>query len=351
MRQVHLHYFSGTGNTEFVVGKLSRVFQKMKVKTVVSNMEQGVASGFSREALHLFLFPVLGFSAPDIALKYIRSLPVLKDARAAILFTGAGYAGYAHVQAERELKGRGIRMCSHFLLECPINWTQMVNPMPPGKAKILLEKAEKQLPLLAKRILAEEAVKADTGDFKGFLSMLVSFAFSKLGRFVLGTSFVSDKRCNACGLCVRSCPSRNISFKKIFSRELYWGWKCLGCNRCINVCPRSAIQVSWLILALHSLFQVAVVIGLVKFFLLADPGLGLLAGRFAIAVNIFGFISALALAILFEVSAFNGIIFFLHQIPAIRSLSALSWTRGFRRYVAPGFKPALSALRPSQGKR
>lgn len=351
MKKVHIHYFTGTGNTKFVVDELSKAFRKLKWKPVISNMEQTIEPEFAKDALHLFLFPVLGFSVPDTAVKYIRSLPMLENAHAAIVFTAGGYAGYAHVQAEKELVRKGFTVRFNSLLECPDNWTQMTNPMPLEKAKPLLKEVERQIPSLAKKILSSEHSKPELRNLKGFLSFLVNLGFSKLGRFMLGMAFVADQRCNACGLCVRTCPSKNISFKKIFSKRLYWGWNCVGCNRCINTCPKEAIQASWLILALHGSFQIMVVIELVKFFFLANPGMGFLVGTFALSLNILGFVFALAVVIVFELTVFNGIVFFLHQIPAIRSLSAFSWTRSFRRYVAPGFKPALSALRPSQGKR
>ena len=56
---------------------------------------------------------------------------------------------------------------------------------------------------------------------------------------------VNAKKCNACGLCTRLCPTQNITQDK--NERPVWGRNCLLCLTCELKCPKDAITspVSW----------------------------------------------------------------------------------------------------------
>ena len=56
---------------------------------------------------------------------------------------------------------------------------------------------------------------------------------------------IDDKKCNACGLCMKLCPTKNITKDK--DKHPIWGRNCLLCLTCEMKCPNDAVTspVSW----------------------------------------------------------------------------------------------------------
>ncbi|MDD4353713.1 MAG: DUF362 domain-containing protein, partial [Candidatus Nanoarchaeia archaeon] len=53
---------------------------------------------------------------------------------------------------------------------------------------------------------------------------------------------VNEKKCIACGTCVKNCPVNAITLdKKAFINSKI----CIGCATCIGVCPSRAINIPW----------------------------------------------------------------------------------------------------------
>ncbi|MCX5851720.1 MAG: 4Fe-4S binding protein [Deltaproteobacteria bacterium] len=56
---------------------------------------------------------------------------------------------------------------------------------------------------------------------------------------------VNKKKCNSCGICIKKCPTKNITMnKKDFPK---WGRNCISCWYCEMSCPTEAITstVDW----------------------------------------------------------------------------------------------------------
>jgi ferredoxin/flavodoxin len=52
---------------------------------------------------------------------------------------------------------------------------------------------------------------------------------------------VDESACNRCGLCVKTCPARNLAMEG----RLSIGADCMKCYACENACPRKAIRPDW----------------------------------------------------------------------------------------------------------
>jgi ferredoxin len=51
--------------------------------------------------------------------------------------------------------------------------------------------------------------------------------------------FWVDERCNQCGICIKLCPSKNIT---MHDNKPTWQKHCEQCLACIQWCPQEALQ-------------------------------------------------------------------------------------------------------------
>ena len=83
--------------------------------------------------------------------------------------------------------------------------------------------------------------------FGGTLKNLGMGSASAAGKLEMHSSSqpkISEKRCTACGQCVKYCAVNAITINKLKKAEIDYA-KCVGCGQCIAVCQYNAAQVVW----------------------------------------------------------------------------------------------------------
>jgi NAD-dependent dihydropyrimidine dehydrogenase PreA subunit len=155
---------------------------------------------------------------------------------------------------------------------------------------------------------------------------------------MLGRLFVADDSCTSCGLCARACPATAITMRDGLPA---WSLRCCACNRCINACPASAIQTSRARLVLVALANIAAMIaagpaarGILQ---AAAPGSG--GPFFGLAVFTLN-IAVYAAFTALQIGPLDSVLRSIERKPALRRFFAAGHTKRFRRYLAPGFRPA-----------
>jgi NAD-dependent dihydropyrimidine dehydrogenase PreA subunit len=166
--------------------------------------------------------------------------------------------------------------------------------------------------------------------------------FRSFARKILAMMYIADDSCTSCGLCARTCPAAAIVMK---DGRPGWTSRCSECNRCINLCPSSSIQTSTARLLLFALLNIIAVIVASP---LAAGILGVLApawngsGKNLSAFGL-GFLIYIGLTAL-QLGPLNAVIRSLERRTAFRRLFTASFTRKYRRYLAPGFRPGAVRL-------
>lgn len=317
--KIFIYYFSGTGNTVHAAQILQRELLQTSQEVSLKNIE--TAPDYEAADYEVFLFPVYAFIMPEIFSSYLKSLPQTGNRAAVLAVLGAmkgvpGEEGYALLEAARllERKGRDVRLTD--ILNYPESFTAFMPPPDPETSALLTTKASDQLKELAEEI-CKGAVRLRSKNLPGqILSVATGFLFKHFGRRSMGKSYVADGDCNNCGVCEKICPAGAI---KLEDGRPRWNLNCQACQRCINFCPKSAIQTS----PLRFFLSIALLFLPYRGWLGLDlPFLAALVFNLTCATALLLILDAL----LWRIEKREG--------PLARLL-AKSYTKSFRRYTPP----------------
>jgi ferredoxin len=238
-----------------------------------------------------------------------------------------GFEGHALTQASGILKKHGYDVCLTGACSYPLNWTQAVNAPKPEIDAELRTLGDSQATELGKRIVAGGRSIRRFSLAHALWSVPFDLLFRIFGRRAMGKLYVADSDCNACGVCARGCPARAI---RLAGRRPRWNWSCEGCQRCINTCPKNAIQTAWARLAAEAV-HTFIPIPFLIWRLGHHPWIP---------------IRPVLLEVLFWLGAYvlftvllDEFVWLLGLIPGVRRGVERSFTKHFRRYLEPHFRP------------
>ena len=218
----------------------------------IDRLENIIFPEAARETLIGFAFPTHGFNAAPIMLRFIAAFPrslckyvFLLNTRAGMkmsrLFT-PGLSGLALILPAFILWLKGYRCIGFRPVDLPSNWIPLHPGIRDNVIHSIFERCEKIVRGFAVKVLSGERV------WRGLYSLPVDLLISPLafgyyvaGRFFLSKTFIANKRCNGCGLCIKECPTASI---KMVRDRPYWKLTCESCMRCLNRCPERAIEAA-----------------------------------------------------------------------------------------------------------
>lgn len=346
MPTTRIHYFTGTGNTARAVGILKESLQTAGHEVSIVEVKHGILPTEEAFDYHIVAFPVLSWAPPAMMHAYLKKWTKKKGTKVAILaINGAllregklisGYTGQALEEAERILKHKKMDVFLTGNASFPDNWTQMTNPCDEAGLQVILPQGEAQVRQFAEKFLSEKREWYRCGIWNTAWSWLVARGFGLIGRRLLGTFYVADEHCTGCAICAKTCPAQTIVMEKKLPR---WKSRCEDCNRCINICPEKAIQVSLPLMLIQITLNLFLTVWFIKAVLdyssliVVDlPWLKALVDipLVILAIWLAGWVSLIPLDYVFRL---------LMKSPTIRRYFQRSLTKTFRRYTAPGFKP------------
>jgi Pyruvate/2-oxoacid:ferredoxin oxidoreductase delta subunit/menaquinone-dependent protoporphyrinogen IX oxidase len=341
-----IHYFTGTGNTAHAVKMISAALKAAGHEISIVQVRFGAVPPKDTFDFHIVAFPVLSWAPPVMMSRYLKKMPRLNGTKVAILAINgallsngkliAGYTGQALEEAERILKRKKMDVFLTGNASFPDNWTQMTNPCDEEGLKVIIPQGEDQVRAFIHKFLSEERELYRCGAFNTTWSWLVSGGFGRIGRRLLGTFYIADEHCTGCGICAKTCPAQTIVMHRKLPR---WKSKCEDCNRCINICPEKAIQVSLPLMLLQIVLNLFLSVWFIKAVL--DYASLLIVGHpwLKALVDIPLVLLAMYLAVWVSLVPFDAVFRWSMKIPSVRTYFTKSFTKSFRRYSAPGFRP------------
>ena len=320
---------SGTGNTAHAASVIAKGMNDAGWRAQTAEIRKGVpmAELAADADLLILCFPVLGFGMPALVRTSLRGIKGNRR-KAAIFATWGGEPGAALLQARWFLGRHGFRVVCATGAAYPFQWTQMMSPPKEDEARETVASGDEEAWAFAKALLeGRPRSTAATNPLSVLLGLLVAWLYTLIGRHGLGAMYAADERCKACGNCVPDCPAGVIEIAGTGSaRRPRWRFGCQGCNRCINLCRRQAVQVSPLRTAIHLVLNVAVVAAIVNGLNCGAAALGAFPGTPALTTV--AYIIILAVLIVLEswlqFVVLEPLLFWLESIPFVRKAVAKS---------------------------
>ena len=223
-----IFYFSGTGNSAWAARQLAHLTGDAAYD--VANLKELPDMDKAKQVG--FVFPVYAWGAPEIMVNFAKKLPKPQMFTFGVCTCG-GDAGLTMKQFSRRYP-----LSSSYSLLMPNNY--IIGSDTESEDEILqkINAAREELERMAREIRRQEKVyRVHEGAIAGLKSGLVNFGFNKFARSA--KPFFAEDSCNGCGWCAANCPASAISLQ---DGKPVWAAQCYQCLRCINQCPRQAIQ-------------------------------------------------------------------------------------------------------------
>jgi ferredoxin/flavodoxin len=195
--------------------------------------------------------PVYIYRPPFNVTEYVASLPNLEGLESFVFVLHGTYPGDTGTMLRRALAGKGAQEVGYFHCRGAdyflgyLKRGYLFSPDHPTADELA------QAEMFGQQVAAHHAGQpyARPGEDRS------PAAIYRLERFLTNRGLtrqmysrlftVNAKKCNACGLCVKLCPTGNITLNE--DEHPAWGRNCLLCLTCESKCPQDAITspVSW----------------------------------------------------------------------------------------------------------
>ena len=241
-------YFSGTGNTEYVARLFSR---KMGAEcySIEDNVDFNKKMNENKEVA--FCYPIYGSRVPLIMREFaVRHAEALRNKKIVIIVTQAFFSGDgARVFTDMFPKGYfEVIYAEHIGMPnniCNVRFMRKANSKRTAK---YVKKADKSLERIVMDIKLGVVRKRGFSWFSKFFGGFQgkawqggsgkAYAVEKTMEYKAKNGVRIDADCDACGLCVSACPTKNLG---VVDGKVKHNNNCTICYRCVNLCQKQAI--------------------------------------------------------------------------------------------------------------
>lgn len=223
-----IFYFTGTGNSQWAAKKIAeqigdRAYSITELREVPSVCKEKQVG---------FVFPVYAWGAPEPMILFAKKIQ-----HAPIFSFGVGTCGGEAGMAMKKFAGF-YPLDSCYSLVMPNNYIVGTDTEDKESIDRKIHMAKEEICRLSQEIKRQEKVyRVHEGTLAGLKSSVANWGFNNFARSA--NPFYVTGDCNGCGLCAKNCPASAIT---IIDKIPVWEKRCYQCMRCINACPKQAVQ-------------------------------------------------------------------------------------------------------------
>jgi ferredoxin len=230
-----IFYFTGTGNSLWVARTLAQAIGDVRLTPIMGSRKE---AEFVESDCVGIVFPVYMWGVPAPVVRFVNNFVPRPKYTFAVAVNG-GQVANALVELENRLKRKEIKLAAGFEITTPSNYIPWGGPGPKEKQEQFFKAGAEKMERIVATVRNREDGPIERGALwqRIFLTAFHKIVFPLVPR--LDRKFVTDEKCNSCGLCKKICPVGNIELKE--GRPV-WNHRCEQCLACIQWCPREAIQ-------------------------------------------------------------------------------------------------------------
>ncbi len=240
MSKIKIVYFSGTGNTYYVVHHIAKKLSELGHKVVMCSCENTCESD-DFDIIGI-AFPIYTSKSPVIFEQFINNLSAVENKKLFGIVTSSSVAGdvlhYYHKTFVK--KGYEPFLYENFVVANNLHlpYLSPLKVTTEEKTKIRREKLASQIEEYALKVHRGEKCLAGSNVFSRAFGILQR-SLGKVHEKINFKGFHASDDCTKCGWCVRECPTSNIAFK---DNKIEFSSNCIMCMRCYSFCPARAIN-------------------------------------------------------------------------------------------------------------
>lgn len=230
-------YFSGTGNSEYVVKRIADATDDL----CVSLNEKIKASDFTCDITDdkiVFVTPTYAWRIPRVVSDWIIKTDFTGGKRVWFAMTCGGEIGNADKYLRKLCAKKDFEYMGVFEILMPENYIALFDAPEELEARYIVQKAEPKINAAVAKIAGGTVQKAKNVSITDVVksSIVNDFFFAAI---VKSKKFFTTQNCIGCGKCVTLCPMNNIT---LTDGKPVWGKNCTHCMACICRCPKNAIE-------------------------------------------------------------------------------------------------------------
>ena len=230
-------YFTGTGNSRFVAGRIAEAIGDTAVDAA-QWIRKGESGVFLEPGPYVFVSPIYVAAPPRAFLDFIRRSVFPEGSGTYFVLTCSGGMGAAPVYCRKLSEEKGLRYLGAAQIKMPQNYLVYFKTFSAEENRKKIQAALPEIDALAVRIGREEAFDAPEIKFYDYPSTQMILA--PYYRWFIGAKqFRATDACIGCGKCAAVCPLGNI---RLNEHRPVWGSNCTHCMGCINLCPKEAVE-------------------------------------------------------------------------------------------------------------
>ncbi len=231
-----LYCYTGTGNSLWAARKIAGLLDDAAIVPIARYSGERAVCQTQRIGL---VFPVHIWGVPSPVIKFIQQLKTPPEAYFFAVAVNAGQVAATLIQLRKLLEKKQLHLASGFSLDLPSNYIVWRGAVSKEKQLKKFTAALKKMERIAAIVRNKEKLPPEKGPFwqNPFFSWTYRRSFPYVGK--MDKSFLSDGKCNGCGICEKICPARNI---RLVEGKPSWQHRCDQCFACIQWCPEEAIQ-------------------------------------------------------------------------------------------------------------